>query len=218
MQFYLLLIAAALCSQARSPRFWLGLIGIALLTRIVAVELNWGWVRIYNFTPSRLDAFAAGALVALRPTWFNRFVCLLGLTILFVPAFLGWDRHEVWIELIGYPWVALAAAALIRLSLDRPAASHEHRSPFAFMGHISYAVYLTHSPIRSLVRDIAFTAPRELTTYSNWVRWLAYISIVFSIASLIGWLTWRFIERPAQRYILARFFERAPKDPASRCS
>lgn len=214
IEFYVLLCLFVAAGAVRSVRLWIGVAVLAVAARAAGVGAGWDWVRILTFFPGRLDVFAAGALVALRPDWFGKPVRLAGAALLLVPILLGWSRQSAWVQLFGYAWVALGSACLIRFATD----SSWHRivpralaRPLVFFGLVSYSIYLTHLILRSGLRDVLLPKERLLTTPGDWLTWLAYVGGTAVAAALVGWLAWRFVESPAQRFLLARFRAARPR-------
>ncbi len=206
VQFYVLLSLVFLGGRARSPRLWLGLALGAVAGRCLGVVLGWNWVSLLNFTPGRLDAFAAGALVALRPDWFSRPVRLAGAAVLLGPLLLAWTRESAWLQTLGYSWVALGAAVAVRAAA-KPVAAAERAprlDPLAILGRISYSIYLTHIVVRSGVRDIFLSPERTLVHAADWARLGAYSLGAAGLAAMLGWLVWRWVEAPAQSFLLSR--------------
>jgi peptidoglycan/LPS O-acetylase OafA/YrhL len=213
VQFYILLSLAFLGGRARSPRLWLGLALGAVAARCLGVALGWNWVSLLNFTPGRLDAFAAGALVALRPGWFSRPIRLAGAALLLGPLLLDWTRESPWLQTIGYSWVALGAAVAVRAA-DSPVAAPARTAgldPLAFLGRISYSIYLTHIVVRSGLRDLFLPPERTLAHIADWARLIAYLLGAGGLAVVVGWLVWRQVEAPAQRFLLSRLHPTAPR-------
>lgn len=211
VQFYVLLCVAFFTGLARSVRFWLAMALLAAAARLLALEWEWNWVRLITFTPGRLDAFALGALVALRPNWFGRGLRCLGLAVLAAPLVVTWSRHKEWVNLAGYTWVALASAAAIASCVGGEKsggigrASATAVSFFAFLGRISYAIYLTHVPVRIGVRHLCFAGDQVLDSPAAWGVHLLYVAVCGTVSILLGWAVWRWGERPAQSLILGRF-------------
>ncbi len=212
VQFYGLLSIAWLAGWARSPRFWLVLAAVAVASRCAGVALGWNWVSLLNFTPGRLDAFAAGALVALRPGWFTRPVRLLGAAVLFAPLVLVWSREVLWLQTLGYTWVALGAAVAVRgAAVPTPAtAVAPRRAPLVFLGCISYSVYLTHIAVRSGVRDLLVPADLVPGSAPYWAAHVVYGVIVITCSAFFGWVVWRVVEAPAQSFLLSRLRPATP--------
>jgi peptidoglycan/LPS O-acetylase OafA/YrhL len=205
-QFYLLLAAAISARLAGSARFWLGLIAIAIATRLHGHASDWNWIQTLAATPARLDAFALGALAALRPRWFRAPLRLLGCAVFAAPLFFPWSREHPAVVLLGYTWVALGCAALVAKAAERdqtsPPTTPARPSPLAFLGLISYSVYLTHLPVRAALRDIGLPAQRLLDSPEAWARQFGFYLLAGALCLLVGWLAWRLVERPAQRLLL----------------
>lgn len=208
VQFYALLSLAFFFGVGRSARFWWGVAILALASRILATELDWNWVRVLAFTPGRLDTFALGALAALTPSVFSGPLRWVAWTVLVIPLCLPWSRESGWVEIAGYSWVALASAAAITQALRSEARNpipSPDRSALAFLGRISYSIYLTHVPVRIAVRDGLFSGDRTLDNPTAWAMHLVYVLLAGGISILLGWAVWRWIERPAQVFILNKY-------------
>lgn len=214
VQFYLLLAAAIGSRLAGSARFWVGLAAAAIATRICGHAWGWNWIQTLTATPGRLDAFALGALVALRPDWFRAPLRLLGCAVFAAPFLFPWSREHPAVVYLGYTWIALGCAALVSLAVERdrtsPAATNPGRSLLAFLGAVSYSIYLTHLPVRAALRDIGLPAERPLDSPSAWAGQLAFYLLAGAICTLVGWLAWRLVERPAQLLILRPVRARLP--------
>jgi peptidoglycan/LPS O-acetylase OafA/YrhL len=213
VQFYLILALAFLGGLARLPRFWLGLALVAVTGRCIGVALEWNWVCILNFSPGRLDAFAAGALVALRPSWFSRPVRLAGAAVLLAPLIVVWTRDSLWLQTVGYSWIALGAAAAVHIAA-KPAATeggNARGDPLAFFGRISYSIYLSHIVVRSVVRDLFLPPARTLIHAADWARLGGYVIGAGGLAIMLGWGLWRWIEAPAQNFLLTRLCPSEPR-------
>jgi peptidoglycan/LPS O-acetylase OafA/YrhL len=129
-----------------------------------------------------LPIFALGALVAVRfPSWHWRDVALAGLLIVLV-GFTFSPTEAV---------VATASLALIVLAIQ----DRLPRVPLlAWLGSISYSLYLIHVPIGgrivNLAARIAPTPPQQLL-----------ICITATMASIAAaWVFWRLIEFPSHQW------------------
>jgi peptidoglycan/LPS O-acetylase OafA/YrhL len=147
----------------------------ALLLRFSAHVFRDHYGALYFLTPTHVDAFALGALLVLRP-WGGRpkllssvfaAIGLLGVAILLwapknvpfsfptggltslgYPIGLPWAYAYVW----GYTLFNLCSALIIDCLISRKFLPRffEWR-PLAYLGRISYGVYLFHYPIQGLV-------------------------------------------------------------------
>lgn len=207
VQFYLVV---ALLFAARpdggSRRFWLGLALGAVALRCALVAGGATWVQVLVCTPARLDAFAAGALVAAMPGGLPNAARLVGFAgLIMSPPFL-WSRESVWDQTVGYAWIALGCAALLD-EARRPAevswlARVLAARPLRALGAISYALYLTHLPLRAALRDLCLPRERVLDSPAAWAAQLGFLLGAGALCVLVAALLWRFVERPAQRLIL----------------
>jgi peptidoglycan/LPS O-acetylase OafA/YrhL len=204
VQFYLL---AFLLARWFTPAHWLRLAGAgvaaALLFRICGVLAGFSWIAVLVLTPGRLDAFAAGAVVALAPQLLARLPTRLVWVLLALPVVLPWSRENPLVEIAGYSAVALAAGIAIQRAGALPAGSAGHRlltRPWLVtLGRISYSVYLTHLPLRAALRDGLLPPVRPLATWSDWLTQGAFWLGGGLACMLAGWLVWRWFEEPARK-------------------
>ena len=80
----------------------------------------------------------------------------------------------------------------------------------AFLGLISYPLYLLHIPVGTRI----LTA--SLRLHLGWVENLAVLAIALAATIGASWLMHRWIERPAQRWASAIRYRRAAIQPATR--
>jgi len=207
VQFYLLaFITARVVAPAHWARVAWVAIGAALLFRLAAVSAGAGWVTILVLTPGRLDAFGFGCLAAMAPAFLARCPNAIFFGLGALPFLTPWSRENPAVEVLGYSLVALAAGmAIERISRRRPPATGarllEH--PFLTMfGRISYSVYLTHVPLRAVLRDTLLSPVRTLDSPAAWLAQMAFWLGAGAACTLVGWLTWRFLEEPARRALV----------------
>jgi peptidoglycan/LPS O-acetylase OafA/YrhL len=208
VQFYLLaFVMARWVAPARWVRLALMAIGVALAFRTCAVLAGTGWVPILVLTPGRLDAFAWGALAVLAPAWLARCPVVLPWAALALPVLVPWSRTSPAVEIAGYSVVALMAGVLIqRATRPGPPSGPVRvlsRPALVTLGRISYSVYLTHLPLRAVLRDGLLPAVRHLDTPRAWLEQGTFWFAGGLVCLLAGWLTWRFIEEPARQVTLA---------------
>jgi peptidoglycan/LPS O-acetylase OafA/YrhL len=140
----------------------------------------------FLFIGTRAWELLVGALLAMAPSkgHGNSVLSTIGLLVLLTsyvfPHSLGNNQGLV----VAIPVVA--TGLIIRYSrADDVAGRLLSLKPLAFIGLISYSVYLWHQPILAFVRLSSAQAPRPL------------ILLVFSLLSLpLGYLSWQFIENP----------------------
>ena len=208
VQFYVLVtLLAATCSRRRLIQ---GLALCALTSvsaRLLSVYLGLNWIQIMVLPWNRLDAFALGFLISLTPADFRRplLACsVLGLALL-VPA-LPWSRENPAVQIVGYSLVALGFSAIIAEVASNDAgilARALSTSRLRWLGLISYSLYLTHIPVRALIRDLVYGSRENAATVTTLGSKLTYYITAATACVVAGWIVWRYIERPCQRGILA---------------
>lgn len=70
-------------------------------------------------------------------------------------------------------------------------------------GEISYAIYILHMPIQSIVYSLFFRSGIFLLKVDNMALKLTYLSICVVATLVASYLAWRFIEVPARKKIVA---------------
>ena len=190
-QFYLvapfLAVAFARLRQRRrlvGALFFAGALGFSIVLQAVAPDAA------FYLMPARVFEFLIGAAVAeaavapVRAAWAAELVAGLGLAglVASVAIFSAGLPHPGWPTLLP----CLSTAALIHVGLNRTTLAGRllaMRAP-AFLGLISYSLYLWHWPILVIARyhDLPQTPP-----------WLAGEAVLLVALS---WASWRFIEQP----------------------
>ena len=155
---------------------------IAPIARFVLWEAGVSWLWLHMMTPLRADAFAWGALVALRPYRYKV------LSVLIVPLVLlcaanRYGQATMFVSTVGYSLNAACAAGLISLALcgGRFARVLAFR-PVAYVGKISYGIYLYH-PICFLVVTYLVHIPRDTMGGLMRILIVAPTSIAIAAAS-----------------------------------
>ncbi len=69
-------------------------------------------------------------------------------------------------------------------------------------GEISYAIYILHVPIQTIVYSLFFRSGIFLRETDNFPLKLTYLSICFVVTLTASYLAWRFIEVPARKTFL----------------
>jgi peptidoglycan/LPS O-acetylase OafA/YrhL len=77
------------------------------------------------------------------------------------------------------------------------------RTGLAWFGTISYSVYLNHIFVGSLLSG-AFLAVAGQVGLAGPVKIMVFVAFFFTVLSAYSWLTYQFIELPAQRYFSSR--------------
>lgn len=228
-QFYLVWPAVVWVLRPRTLGWLCGaIVACSLTLRLYGQAAGWDPTTLYVLTLTRVDALALGSLaaVAIRsgfnprrwrgPLWAMLLVAgvfaaggdLAG-TLTGDPnryAIAGWSLGP------GITLGAIAAAALLLLLSSPDAAPwlsrcFEVRWLRSF-GLYSYGIYLTHSPVRALVRDHLYGPGLDGTT--PWITFpivgssllpglFVYMAICVPLCWATGWLSYRLIELPCLR-------------------
>lgn len=226
-QFYLVwpLVVWSLRSR-RAVGVVCGIVLVASVAmRLYGLSAGWNPIALYVLTPTRLDAIAIGSLaaIAVRSGFDPRqWRVALGATLLIagLAAALGdlssslaasIDGNDIttWSLGPGLTLEAIAAAALLLLLSQRDAAPwlsrcFETRWLRSF-GRYSYGIYLTHSPVRAVVRDYVYGPGLDGAT--PWVVFpevggsrlpalAVYMAVCIPLCWLAGVLSYRLVERP----------------------
>jgi peptidoglycan/LPS O-acetylase OafA/YrhL len=186
----------------------------ALVLRLWLV-LNGYPIGAYVLTPSRLDALALGALLALwvrDPTThaaLTRYaprvlvICVVTIASIFVLNRSFWPTGEFTLTL-GLSIVALASASLMATLLFRPEArllaGIFRSSPMRFLGKYSYGIYVIHHPV-------IIVLGRSRLGGAEWRQWgeteiigqLLATALGIGLSIALAWLSWHVLEAPFLR-------------------
>ncbi|MFT3955114.1 MAG: acyltransferase [Piscinibacter sp.] len=213
-QFYLLWPALLAGRSARAV-LWLSL-GVAtagVAVRAAMVALGAAPEGIYVNTFARMDALAAGASLAaaLRlpgaAGWLQRHrhrlaAAALGVALLGLLATYGYPRLRPIGQTLGYTLQTLAftlwLASALGTDLGGSTSPLHHRWLRSF-GQYSYAIYVFHHPLHMLagpsLREALGRAGLDGLALA-----LAWIAVGTALLWVLGWLSWRLIERPLQAW------------------
>ncbi|MEQ1839334.1 MAG: acyltransferase family protein [Verrucomicrobiales bacterium] len=197
-QFYLVtpLLWLLLCKFTRNPSHWLKLF-VALALASFAGNL-WMLPRdsssCFFLLPYRAWELAAGGLLALMPlpalrASTSRILGTVGLGMILWATFRF--NHDT--PFPG-PWALLPCLGAVMVIASGLATTPTFPTrilqtrPLVFVGLISYSLYLMHWPV------LVFANYREQDLGSELSWWMKAILIVFMF--VLGWLSWRFVERP----------------------
>ncbi len=214
-QFYLLWPALVLWTTPR----WLRRLCVATIVGAIALRaglLLGGAEHVYFLTPCRLDALAAGALLAVVPLPSLRFgqVATLvgGAGLAGVAAYAGSPLTERSPSMQGFGLVAsllLAVGLLVLARGEGPVARALRWRWLAVFGRYSYCIYLTH------VLVIEVLGHWWLETAGGWARewpltWVLALTVVSIATSLaVGFVSWHLFEKWFLR--LKRYFPGAAR-------
>lgn len=158
--------------------------------------------------------FLLGVVVgaAMLRGWRPRVPMSLALLVVAVDVWLLWYGMRT--HVLGYYWwnqaLAPAFALVIVAAASRDLAGKRsvfRSRPLVALGEWSYAFYLIHlTVIHGL---LPYIRPSRASTYTN--LWPMLVNLV--IALVLSWLCYRFVERPAEKWLRGRF-PRQPDRPA----
>ena len=219
-QFYLvwpLLVRA--CRRHRLLWWSGGIMAVAPVVRAIMLSVA-DYPATYVFTLCRLDALAAGAVVAVlfgNPKWqaeaarlYKRlapFASVLMLMTLLVPFSPSLPGTRPWFfSVFGYSWLAMSFAVLLGASLNAGGlvGALLKSRVLTFLGRRCYGLYLWHVLIAGFVT--AGLQPFQLGFYAHTIFWLAALVIVASGS-------WLLFEEPILR--LKQFLPYVDNQPVS---
>lgn len=222
---YYLAWAIAVCFLTPRRAAWLcgGVIVISPLVRLVSGLSGASWLQVYLATPCRMDGIAAGSLLAAllrlpecRPERLLRVARIVataaacGLILLYPGKFL-YGMKAVGL-VAGFSLTSLLFAAVMLLLLFAPAGDRAAGvfggRWLGFFGKYSYAIYLTHMPVRDIMRRLLFTDAQlsGLHGLSLLGRQVLYFVIGIGGPVALACLSWHLYEK--QWLKLKRHFPR----------
>ena len=196
-----------LFTRLRSVATWIVLFALTLAFRYACVRANvdpaWAqWVdygRIMQL-PARLDEFfygILGAWIYLRYPISNRIArALVVIGVLgIVAAMVGFhvignfiDEPKMLWTLLYFTWMGLSFGAIVLGAAVTPHLLDAR--PFAWLGLISYSLYLWHYPLLKTAQYFNWTA------VGNGVAFLQNVLLLTPGILLVSWLSQHFVERP----------------------
>lgn len=203
-QFYLVwpVVLIGLLTLGRGRLAWVAglLVGAALVALILRVVLWTGpaaYYRVYVGTDTRMDALAIGCLVAVAFTRRPFTVPPLAMVALAatIPITL-WITNDQSMATIGLAVTALAAAGLVAGAATGGGERVLAWRPLAYLGIISYGLYLWHRPVMRAFTDSGLGG----------VPWAVVVMFALSIG--LAFLSRRLVEDPFLR-LKDRYFSSA---------
>ena len=194
-QFYLvwpvLLIGILALSRGR-VRWVVGLLVVVILTAIVLRFILWTgegvYLRVYFGTDTRMDALAIGCLLAVA--FRRRPVAVPPLAMAGLAAVIpitAWTTNDESLATIGFAVTALAAAGLVAGAAMGNGQRVLAWRPLAYLGIISYGLYLWHRPVMRTFTDSGLGG----------VPWA--VAVMFAVSIALAFVSRRFIEDPFLR-------------------
>ena len=198
-QFYLLWpVAVFLLRRRPLMALCAGAGGLAVGVRL-ALHLADREAAAFVLLPARVDALAAGALLALAVRgpgglpatlrWAKpaAAVALAGLAALFVWK-RGLPAEDPAVAVAGYSLLAVLFAGVLALTLEGRAERWLAAPWLVFFGRYSYGLYVLHHPL-------LFLKPERLS-YGSLPGWLLFVGAATGATVLLALLSWHFWEKP----------------------
>ena len=230
-QFYLVWpLVVFLFSQRALVWICVGVIVGALVLRLVLTAGGVSYFEVYTWTPTRADALAAGALVALllRQPDGERFVRKLAkftgpIALVLLLIFSGGfdpTRHP-WLRVFLYSILAMLLAALLFWSIDAsslrgiPKRFYELRILRA-IGMYSYGIYIFHLPLAYMSEYALMKRGWFNPKGGSWLAAFAMIALNMLLVGIVAFVSFHLYEK--QFLKLKRYFpRRALRPPDSVC-
>lgn len=217
-QFYLVWpLLVRMCSRHQLLWWSCGMMAVAPMMRAIMLTVA-DYPATYVFTLCRLDALAAGAVVAVifgNHKWqaetarlckvLAPFVSVVVLMTFLVPFSPSISETRPWFfSVFGYSWLAVSFAVLLGASLNAAGIwGALLKSPaLTFLGRRCYGLYLWHVLTASCVT--ALLQPLQLGFHVHTLLWLAALLIVASVS-------WLLFEEPILR--LKQFLPYGERQP-----
>jgi peptidoglycan/LPS O-acetylase OafA/YrhL len=218
-QFYLVWPLLVRMCSTRQLLWWSGgLMVVAPLVRAFTLSAA-DYPATYVFTLCRLDALAAGAVVAVlfgSRTWpdaaaglCKRLAPLASVLIvitMLVPFSPSLPQTRPWLfSIFGYSWLAISFAVLLGASLDArgPIRAALSSPLLMFLGRRCYGLYLWHVLVAGFV---------TACLHSLQVGFIAHVLLWFGALVIVASGSWFLFEEPLLR--LKRFFPYVQRQPA----
>ena len=228
-QFYLVWpLCVFLLSRTRLIQLCIAMIAGAALLRVGLSISGAAPVASYAFTLARVDTLATGGLIALLArgeggrAWLSRHagwvLAVAAIAIALVTVSVGMRSGgrftlpalDPVVQLVGYSAIAVGFGAALTLVISSPASSVLHRAlttrPMIAFGKYSYALYLIHVPLRSLMSHELASRGGMLPRIagSQIPAQVALIAIGIAASYLLALGTWNLFEK--HFLALKRFF------------
>ncbi|HMB95887.1 MAG TPA: acyltransferase [Tepidisphaeraceae bacterium] len=223
-QFYLIWpLVVWLFAPAALQRICFALIFIALIVRTMLTQMSGvSQMTIYMLTPCRMDALAVGAILAmiihqrgvagaraLAPAA-KGIALISGISLIYVAVhsqnlfFADSPQHTIF-----YSVIAIFFGCVLLTVRTSPSGSMTSwlftRRWLRFLGRYSYAIYLVHLPVRTIVRDFVYPQDRFASAFGSALPGqFIFFVLCASLSILLALMSWHLLEKHFLR--LKRYF------------
>ncbi len=216
-----------------------GLIAGSLLLRYAMTAGGFSGLSIYTLTPTRIDGLAAGALVAMLVrsqisaevlTRAAKWAFAAGLLIMTATAVRDKSFYydSILIQTIGYTALTLMATGLVLMLVmmrgqqDLLCRAMRWR-PLTLLGFYSYAIYLYHSIVQTLLLKLPVFQREQFDAFPSWkiIAQASFTCLVLIITFGLSVISYYVIEKrflDLRRYFDPNSTRRAPDTSIIRAS
>jgi peptidoglycan/LPS O-acetylase OafA/YrhL len=167
--------------RTRRPIAWLVGAFIVVTAWRYIVALKWGWIQAYFCFDTRMSGILLGAIAALAPLKVSRYAvtiaCIALVTTVAIPI-IPTTARTIPIEgvTLGITLAELSAFVLVRYVAEHENNGFLASRPMAYIGRLSYGIYLWHFPCVILLRDAHLQ--------SWWITLSATLLFSFTMAAI----------------------------------
>ncbi len=193
-KFYLLWpLLLPLILRTRRPIAWLLTAFAAATAWRYFVALQWGWAQAYFCFDTRMSGILLGAIAALGGLRISRLTVVIAsaaLAIVLCVPIIETSTRGVSVEgvTLGITLAEISALVLVSYAAEHGKARYLASTPMAYIGRLSYGIYLWHFPVVLLLRGVP-SLPWWITLGST---------VLFSFAMAVVCLHW--LDVPIRRW------------------